>query len=99
MSLAAHPVLPYHRRARRLARAWSDERTSYDCHVYGHSANHAQRDAESDEVYSGVFPTIHQLRETGRSLQEIANALNSQGHTTLRGAAWNRMQVNRLLAK
>ncbi len=37
------------------------------------------------------------LRAEGLSLRAIADRLNADGHTTRRGAAWNPMQVARVL--
>lgn len=53
--------------------------------------------AASKPIYEAVKPTIQSLRNAGRSLQEIADTLNSQGHTTVSGLAWNRVQIRRLL--
>jgi DNA invertase Pin-like site-specific DNA recombinase len=47
--------------------------------------------------YSDLFPLVKQLRAAGRSLQEIADELNGQGHTTRRGTPWHRVQVMRVL--
>jgi DNA invertase Pin-like site-specific DNA recombinase len=52
---------------------------------------------KTEPVYSQVRPTVAQLRSEGLSLQAIADRLNSEGFTTYTGAAWNRMQVSRLL--
>jgi len=37
------------------------------------------------------------MKQTGSTLQAIADKLNADGHTTLRGCPWNKMQVSRLL--
>jgi DNA invertase Pin-like site-specific DNA recombinase len=47
-------------------------------------------------IYAEVKPTIEAMRNAGESLQAVADKLNSDGFTTLRGMAWNRMQVMRL---
>ena len=45
-----------------------------------------------------VLPLIAEVRSDGaHTLQEIANALNTRGVTTLRGAVWTSMSVWRLL--
>jgi DNA invertase Pin-like site-specific DNA recombinase len=49
--------------------------------------------------YSDLFPVVKQLRAAGRSLQEIADELNGQGHTTRRGKRWRRVQVMRILER
>jgi len=62
------------------------------------AAAKVKRDSEAEPVYSEVLPIIHAMREAGDSLQDIADELNGQGFTTIRGAAWGKMQVSRLLA-
>lgn len=41
---------------------------------------------------------IRELLESGLSYQEVANALNSEGHTTRRGNTWNYSSVYALAA-
>ena len=54
----------------------------------------------ADEAYSVLLPLVLQhLRNEAKTLQEIAGTLNSEGHTTRRGKAWNHVQVLRLLAR
>lgn len=60
------------------------------------TAAKAKRDAEAAPVYSQVKPIIASMKAAGSSLQEIADRLNANGFTTLRGLPWNRMQVSRL---
>ena len=55
------------------------------------------RKAKADEAYVDLVPTMKQLKESGKSLRDIAEALNADGHTTRRGAAWNQVQVMRVL--
>jgi len=57
----------------------------------------AKRDAEAEPVYREVLPTIQRLRDEGECLQTIADHLNAEGFSTVRGLAWNRMQVMRLV--
>ena len=52
---------------------------------------------ESAPLYDEVLPTIRQLAGEGKSLREIAAALNGEGRTTLRGLPWNAVQISRLL--
>ena len=54
--------------------------------------------AASEPLYSEVKPIIASMKAHGPSLQTIANRLNTDGHTTLRGLPWNKMQVSRLLS-
>ena len=49
--------------------------------------------------YADLFPVVKQLRAAGRSLQEIADELNGQGHTTRRGKPWRTVQVMRVLQR
>jgi len=53
-----------------------------------------QRAAES---YSDLTPQIAELRASGQSLRQIADVLNTDGHTTRRGRLWNPVQVKRVL--
>jgi len=43
-----------------------------------------------------LVPVMAGLRSVGRSLQGIADRLNTEGHTMRRGAAWNPVQVRRV---
>ena len=51
----------------------------------------------ASEAYADIVPMMKDLREGGSTLQAIADKLNSDGHTTRRGAAWNQVQVKRVL--
>jgi DNA invertase Pin-like site-specific DNA recombinase len=51
----------------------------------------------ADEAYADLIPMMTMWRGEGRSLEQIANALNDEGYRTRRGAAWNRVQVSRVL--
>ena len=51
------------------------------------------------DSYSDLAPRIAELRKTGKSLRQIADAINDDGHTTRRGRPWNPMQVQRVLAR
>ena len=55
--------------------------------------------ASADEAYSDLAPIVLELRGRGLSQQAIADELNSQGHTTRRGKAWNQVQVMRILQR
>ena len=52
---------------------------------------------QAEEAYADILPTMQGLRSEGRSLQEIANKLTADGHTTRRGRPWNKMQVKLVL--
>ena len=49
------------------------------------------------EAYADILPYVKEQKESGTTLQQIANNLNTQGHTTRRGKPWNHVQVLRLL--
>ncbi len=51
------------------------------------------------ESYADLFSVVRELRNEGRSLQQIADELNQQGHTTRHGKAWNHVQVLRVLRR
>jgi DNA invertase Pin-like site-specific DNA recombinase len=50
-------------------------------------------------VYADLAPRIQALRAEGRSLREIADALNAAGDTTRTGSAWTSKQVQRVLGR
>ena len=52
----------------------------------------------ADEAYIDVVPQMKELRGEGQSLQQIADRLNADGHTTRTGKAWSATQVMRVLA-
>jgi DNA invertase Pin-like site-specific DNA recombinase len=58
----------------------------------------AKRNEEAAPIYDIVKPIIAKMKEDGYSLQAIADKLNEDGFTTLRGAQWNKVQVSRLVA-
>lgn len=62
------------------------------------SAGKVARD-QADQAYQSLMPTLKRLRESGRTLQEIADRLNAEGLTTRRGCPWNAMQVSRVLKR
>ena len=53
----------------------------------------------ADECYADLVPVVQDMRAKGQSLQDIADELNGQGHTTRRGKPWNRVQVSRVLKR
>lgn len=58
----------------------------------------AHREA-AQEAYADLLPFVAELHAAGRSLQDIADELNEQGHTTRQGKAWSRVQVLRVLRR
>ena len=53
----------------------------------------------ADEAYIDLAARMVEMRNSGHTLQRIADALNAEGRTTRRGAAWNKVQVRRVLAR
>ena len=49
------------------------------------------------DAYAHLVPVMLELQAAGKSLPEIAAALNAQGHTTRRAKPWNKTQVKRVL--
>src|SRR5258708_1584485 len=48
-------------------------------------------------AYEEIVLRVHDLRDSGRTLQAIADLLNSEELATRRGKPWNPMQVSRVL--
>jgi hypothetical protein len=65
--------------------------------VKGGEAFRAKAAKEAATIYGEVMPVIRRLKSEGKSLRQIAEALNVEEHSTVRGLAWNAMQVSRLL--
>jgi DNA invertase Pin-like site-specific DNA recombinase len=59
----------------------------------------AVRRSQAVEAYADLAPWVLELRSEGKSLQAIADAMNTEGHTTRRGKPWNKVQVNRVLGR
>jgi hypothetical protein len=53
----------------------------------------------ADQAYIDLAPWVAEMRDSGLTLQRIADALNAEGRKTRRGAAWNKVQVRRVLAR
>jgi DNA invertase Pin-like site-specific DNA recombinase len=53
----------------------------------------------ADAAYSDLAQELAEWRASGLSLQQIADRLTNEGHTTRSGKPWNRMQVSRVLAR
>jgi hypothetical protein len=56
-----------------------------------------QLESPPGAAYSEVRPLILGLQGQGLSFRAIAAELNEQGHHTRRGAAWNAVQVKRIV--
>jgi DNA invertase Pin-like site-specific DNA recombinase len=59
----------------------------------------AHRTAQAQEVYAFVMPRIKEMREAGRTLDEIAAALNADGHRTTAGTPFTHTSVWRLIKR
>jgi DNA invertase Pin-like site-specific DNA recombinase len=59
----------------------------------------AKRRAETDRKYAHLVPTIKELRADGRTLDEIAQWLNENGHFTRDGKAYTKPAVWRLFQR
>lgn len=57
------------------------------------------RSQAAREAYSDLLPLMQDMKKAGSSLRAIADRLNSEGHTTRRGSAWNQVQVKRVLGR
>jgi DNA invertase Pin-like site-specific DNA recombinase len=55
--------------------------------------------AAADRFAANVLPLIQPLRADGRSLREIANALNARGVPTARGGRWAPTQIADILKR
>jgi len=51
------------------------------------------------EAYADLTPAMSEWRDSGETLQAIADKLNEEGHTTRRGKQWNAVQVMRVLER
>jgi hypothetical protein len=67
--------------------------------VLGHALAAVARKARADGFAADVGPQIAELAAAGRSLRQIASALNDQGFETRRGKPWNGSAVSRVLAR
>ena len=63
----------------------------------GAKVSAAVRTKAAAEAYVDLVPQMKQLQSEGHSLRAIAETLNTDGHTTRRGKAWNQVQVKRVL--
>ena len=57
------------------------------------------RTRKAAEAYTDIAPAIIERRANGQTLQQIADSLNAEGHTTRRGSPWNSVQVLRVLSR
>jgi Recombinase len=55
--------------------------------------------ANAKSAYASITPTIVEWRESGLTLRQIADRLNTSGKTTREGARFKGMTVSRILAR
>lgn len=55
--------------------------------------------AMADQAYDDIAPTVQEWRDSGLTLQAIADRLNEQGQSTRREKQWTRTQVLRILRR
>ena len=48
---------------------------------------------EADAAEQGVLARIRELKASGRTMRQIADALNHEGYTTRRGTGWRHQYV------
>lgn len=68
----------------------SGQRKGANCAGETHRAN-------ADAAYADLAEQMLEMRSSGKSLQNIANALNASGHLTRRARSWSATQVARVL--
>jgi DNA invertase Pin-like site-specific DNA recombinase len=54
---------------------------------------------QADEAYADLLPSMQEWRAEGMTLEQIAERLNGDGHTTRRGKPWNRALVCHVLQR
>jgi DNA invertase Pin-like site-specific DNA recombinase len=57
------------------------------------------RHKQAGEAYAYLMPTIRELRESGETLESIANKLNLDGHRTTRQLPFTGTMIHRLLRR
>ena len=55
--------------------------------------------AMAKAAYADLIPGVRAWRGEGKSLRQIAKALNDQGHTLRGGGPWTAIQVSRVLKR
>jgi DNA invertase Pin-like site-specific DNA recombinase len=57
------------------------------------------RSEAADAAYADLYGRLKELRADGQTLRQIADDLNSEGHTTRRGKPWSPTQVLRVIQR
>ena len=66
--------------------------------AYGYRASADGKQVEPEPGEQAALALIRSLREQGRSLREIAAALNSQAFRTRRGSGWRHDHIVRIIS-
>ena len=67
------------------------------CAAIGYRAERGKKELCEDKEKAATVRRVFEIYETARTLQQIADRLNAEGHTTKRGAKFTPMQVSRIL--
>lgn len=73
------------------------EQTRIDGLAKGRKQAAISNTAKRIEAYVDLLNQVIEYREAGKTLQQIADILNSTGHLTRRGKQWSHVQILRLL--
>lgn len=68
-------------------------------HRYGYRADPSRKELVPDEREQRVVARILSLRASGRTLSEIAAALDREGYPPRRAARWNHVSVSRIIKR
>ncbi|MEB3310479.1 MAG: recombinase family protein [Snowella sp.] len=79
----------------RQAKAISGGYAGYGSPAFGQQSVNGELVADPNECQ--IIELIRRHHKSGKSLQKIADWLNSQGYTTKRGQPWQRISVKRVL--
>jgi DNA invertase Pin-like site-specific DNA recombinase len=80
----------------RAAKA-ADGGYAYGSPAFGHRAVDGQLVADDREA--AIAAEIREMRAAGKSLRQIADHLNTEGHAPKRGGVWHPVTVSRVLAR
>ena len=81
--------------AGRQAKAAQGGYAGYGSPAYGERTVNGE--LVKDEKEQAVIELIRRHHKSGKSLQQIADWMNAQGHRTKRGRQWQRISVKRVL--
>lgn len=72
---------------------------SEDAAARGRKLGEEVRRENAIKAYQDIAPMMAEMRSAGRSLRDVADALNEEGHCTRRGKPFTAMQVARVLSR